>query len=358
MHRFAEVQLQYGLVGHTHNGNDQGHAIHNKYALCVLMTNLLIIDCSDILIKPAGNLGQVVSYFFDFWRDSSGERPTPVLFDVVYDFDSYYKGRMKPITGNFYFSVTTHLYLSMSVGFTRTASDPYAVGQFKATKGPGGFAQLWWRPPCVFDAAWIGADGAGSVDGYTVLCSSSQTAPKPVSPLQPEDEHAVKALERAVKQKDGRLISHMRLLLEEHALEECYPWLLKLAKSNVVEYETIDSEVPPGRFGRLVQIGSSTCGGRLMLVKDEGWSTAKDFFDFPCAVVKNVVTENLVDEPLPNVRGHRQETFGRYFVFVFHVNLDIIFMFRHGDNVPEPEERRKKPKKKAKVSKNGATSGY
>ena len=72
---FYTCSLGYGPVGHTHNGNDAVHAIHNRVA--GNFTSL--------------TLGEFQTHFQHSWRKESNI-PTAVVQEVQFDFKRRYAG--------------------------------------------------------------------------------------------------------------------------------------------------------------------------------------------------------------------------------------------------------------------------
>ena len=87
---FDEVQLLFGPVGHTHNGNDGVHYVHNRLA-----GNYV-----------SGTLAHYVNHFHHAWA-TDVTRPDAALLDCQYDWDKHYAIRLNKLAG-----------------FTKTSTDP------------------------------------------------------------------------------------------------------------------------------------------------------------------------------------------------------------------------------------------
>ena len=79
---FDEVELLFGPVGHTHNGNDSVHYVHNH---CAGNFNSV-------------TLAEYLNTFVFAWEEDD-TRPQPVLLDVLYDWDSYFKKHINKVQG-------------------------------------------------------------------------------------------------------------------------------------------------------------------------------------------------------------------------------------------------------------------
>ena len=94
---FDEVELLFGPVGHTHNGNDSCHNCHNN--MCGHFSSV--------------TLGEFFDTFVFAWTNPDA-RPQPVIMESFYDWDNYYRPHMNYIGG-----------------FTKTSHSPLYVRAFK-----------------------------------------------------------------------------------------------------------------------------------------------------------------------------------------------------------------------------------
>jgi hypothetical protein len=78
---YDEVELLFGPVGHTHNGNDAVHFVHNN-----LVGNFVSITPAEFFI-----------HYKDAWRNEK-TRPTPIVAEVQFNWDEYYAPFINPIS--------------------------------------------------------------------------------------------------------------------------------------------------------------------------------------------------------------------------------------------------------------------
>ena len=91
---YDEIELLYGPVGHTHNGNDAVHWVHNQ-----LVGN-------HVSITPA----EFFQNYKHAWRDER-TRPTPIILDCQFNFDEYYLRYRNTIGGFTNSNVKNSLYV-------------------------------------------------------------------------------------------------------------------------------------------------------------------------------------------------------------------------------------------------------
>ena len=75
---FDVIYLYYGPVGHTHNGNDAVHYIHNQIA-----GNQISVTLAEFFVN------------FGYAWITDRTRPQPVILDVVYDWEDHYREFIK-----------------------------------------------------------------------------------------------------------------------------------------------------------------------------------------------------------------------------------------------------------------------
>ena len=102
---FTSIKLVFGEVGHTHNGDDAQHEIHNNKIGAYFNPTLV----------------HWIKHYPLAWREET-TRPVPVLLNAMYDFDAYYS------TG-----------LDELAGFTRTQADDAYVRGFSFQREPNGW---------------------------------------------------------------------------------------------------------------------------------------------------------------------------------------------------------------------------
>ena len=137
---YDEIELLYGPVGHTHNGNDAIHWVHNQ-----LVGNFVSITPAEFF--------QNYKYA---WRNEV-TRPTPVILECRLDFDGYYKKYKNTISGFTNSSVRNPLYVrafrffkneanSVEMVIKGSPSNPQWHG-VNSVPGAAGFRMLKSTPP-------------------------------------------------------------------------------------------------------------------------------------------------------------------------------------------------------------------
>ena len=132
---FDHIYLEYGPPGHTHNGRDAVHYIHNRIA-------------GDFFSFTLGE-------FQNKWKYSwlkKGTMPDAVILDAQYDFAERYND-CAPRT------------LS---GFTSTANDLKAAHAFRFQRGANNVIQVHWKKAASADF-WLGEDHQVESPGFILL---------------------------------------------------------------------------------------------------------------------------------------------------------------------------------------------
>jgi hypothetical protein len=77
---FDEIELLFGPVGHTHNGNDSVHHCHNNIA-----GNVACVTLADFLRN-----------FMVAWQNEQA-RPQPLYLDSLFDWETFYKPYIRTV---------------------------------------------------------------------------------------------------------------------------------------------------------------------------------------------------------------------------------------------------------------------
>ena len=148
---FDEIYLEYGPPGHTHNGRDAVHFIHNRIA---------------------GNFFSfTLGEFQNKWKHSwekKGTMPDAVILDAQYDFKARYK-ECKP---------------RKISGFTSTKNDLKAAYAFRFQRGKSNIIQVHWKK-AASDAFWLGADHQVESPGFILLSKFPGTTGPDIIPSAP-----------------------------------------------------------------------------------------------------------------------------------------------------------------------------
>ena len=76
------LNYYFGPRGHTHNGQDANHKIHNN-------------ECENF---NSVTLAEFFTTFTHAWKDPDA-RPQPVVMETLYDWDAYYAPHMNFVSG-------------------------------------------------------------------------------------------------------------------------------------------------------------------------------------------------------------------------------------------------------------------
>ena len=210
---FDSVEFLFGEVGHTHNGNDAVHKVHNQ----------------DLGRNDSVDLGHLVWNYQHPWPNLK-TRPRASVLNVMYDWDSFYKPHIRRLGG-----------------FTKTAHDEFIVRGFRASRdNEGQLVSLMWKADPATDKGWRGSDGTVNGTGFYVLTDSPIGVPQMIAgatELQRkryQDQLQTKGLKRTLAPwKIGS------------ALEEN----LRIITTGIVPAEKIETTTPAGQWGLLCKIG-------------------------------------------------------------------------------------------------------
>jgi hypothetical protein len=187
---YDEVELYYGPVGHTHNGNDAVHFVHNQIA---------------------GNfdsvtLAELFRCFYYAWT-SPQTRPQPIILDTLYDWVHHYTEHIQEIS---YYS--------------RSHTNESYVRGFRFKRDTAGHVEMLCKgSPAAKD--WCGVDGIKGGPGFHILRSLPQNAP---SVLPPEDSQVRAADLAALKG------SSVKSYCEAIGRPKSHDWLIEMASTGKI----------------------------------------------------------------------------------------------------------------------------
>jgi hypothetical protein len=151
---FHKIELMYGPVGHTHNGNDAVHFVHNN-----------IVGNFESVSPP-----EFFNQFYSSWQ-SDKTRPQPVIVDVQYNFKMRYKNHLRHI---------------MFISRARA---------IQLSRGSNGIVNLMLKSS-PRNEKWCGEGGIPDGPPFVILRSFPQDLPTVVPPSQlkmrPQDATALK----------------------------------------------------------------------------------------------------------------------------------------------------------------------
>ena len=146
---FDEVQLLFGPVGHTHNGNDAVHFIHNQIA-----GNYVSITPAELFLN------------YNYAWLSERTRPQPVILEAQYGWHERYAP-----------------YQNNVKGFTNTSKDPLYVRAFRFTWNADGVVVMHIKGS-PSSPVWYGIDSIPDGPGFVCLRGLPPGAPWPKDPCE------------------------------------------------------------------------------------------------------------------------------------------------------------------------------
>jgi hypothetical protein len=230
---FDSVELLFGEVGHTHNGNDATHKVHNQ----------------DVANHEAGDLGHFVSNYKKVWSNPD-TRPRASILNVMYDWVEYYARPnqcMRPLSGH-----------------TKTQFDQYAVRGFLASRGEDSFVDIKFKMDPATEKDWRGNDGHYGSAGFGVL----PNGPTKGVPLV---KNAKKITSQGVAYADK--ILKFGTMLEPFGLAaSCKANYDAAMTGNIPMTRQLEQETPVGQWGPLFTTGSSAENqGNVRLLEKVWW---------------------------------------------------------------------------------------
>ena len=226
---YDSVDLVFGPVGHTHNGVDATHKIHNQ----------------NVGSHFSGDLGHFVFNYKKGFSGSEHQIPAVSILDRTVDWAAYYTPHMRPIAG-----------------FTKTKNDPIAVRGFRIARAADNTVDLRWKIDPASELEWRGAGGYPNTPGFFLLKSVPVGLPAFVKPpvLSQEQKEACKKL----------LSKSMRSTLQTQGLEACAQWNYEAAtEDHIPVHAYLEEESSPYEWGRLCEIGAvEGKRGKVRILKD------------------------------------------------------------------------------------------
>lgn len=274
---FDSVEFLFGEVGHTHNGNDATHKVHNQ----------------DLGRYESGDLGQLVWNYRFPWSNAH-LRPRASVLDVMYDWDEYYNED----------------YVRPLAGYTKTAADKHIVRGFKISRGMNKLVDVKWKADPAMDKYWRGDDGNENSEGFYILSSVPPGVPQKIEPAV--QLQATKYANHLQKKGLKTILGAWQLA---NAVEHNYNQIM----TGVISVkEQLEPSTPLGEWGPLCKIGShDKFNGNVRFIQDVLSSTntmwdLPDGLDAATSLRYHVSgdADELETRPLPNV-GYRNDTNGK-----------------------------------------------
>lgn len=257
---YDEILLLYGPPGHTHNGGDAQHNIHNN--ICANFTS--------------PTLAHFLARYPQSWRFEA-RRPDPCILDVQYDFVKFYVN-----------------YINKIAGFTKTESDPRMVRGFQIKRGARGIINIKYKPKAE-TGNWLGANGRADSEGFTVL----KGRPVGMPGLVPPNRHVME--KKYYRQLMG---SRMAQCLEHAGEPEAREWLRTAAKHGVIPHTRIQEpgEKTPGNIGSLVKLTCGSVNAEAQIIEDAD-DDQDTFWALPDAVQAQLDARDLLNASTNQSKG-------------------------------------------------------
>jgi hypothetical protein len=223
---FDVVEVVYGIVGHTHNGGDAVHKIHNR----------------DVGKYWAGDLGH---WIHNFDKAFTKNVPEASFVNVILDWDNYYRDCLQKIVG-------------FSTGSSRS---PPARGFRFQRRGPDGDVEVVFKADPAREEKWRGRDGVADTPGFCMCRQKPTGTPAVLRPFTAKGDKFVKRLAKRRGRAKKLLSREWTLLLKEQGLEGCQQFNYDAELTGTLPrprwIDSEDAPTPPGELGRQAWIGGS-----------------------------------------------------------------------------------------------------
>lgn len=216
---FDDIELLFGEVGHTHNGIDANHKIHNN----------------GVADHWAGDLGHFVANYRYGWVNES-RRPQASVLDVVFDWKGRYSNKI----------------VDKLSGFTKTSYDPLIVRGWRIFKNNNGVPEVKWKLDPGLDKEWRGADGTFASAGWNIFKELPRGRLQPVDPQTDIMSETHREHIRA---------ESMRNLAACRETPNCISWCYDASKDGVIPVALcLEDSRPQGEWGQLCSVGTHVKG--------------------------------------------------------------------------------------------------
>ena len=211
---FDEIELLFGPVGHTHNGVDATHKIHNQ----------------NVASNFSGDLGHFV---YNYSGGFNINRPDASILQRTLDWTKYYKDSLRPISG-----------------FTNTTKDPETVRGFRIARDAEGKVGLTWKRDPAIEKDWRGSGGFKDTNGFYVFKSLPVGVPEVSSRKEITEDMAAKSKTLTCES--------MIKMLRGQGLEASAKFNYECDTSGhiPVHRRLEDDALPAGEWGPLAEIGA------------------------------------------------------------------------------------------------------
>ena len=235
------VEFLFGPPGHTHNGSDACHRLHNDY----------------VTQYDAYTLGEFILNYGKVWRDGA---PTAALLNFQYDWKKRYKRDIDRLGG-----------------FLKDEDVP-AVQAFRVHRTMAGTVEVRWKHRAA-DKVWFGREASASSGGFHLLKRIPSRPLKVVMATAVTDAAALKEL----------LSDGMRRIFEECRELAAYGWITEVCNTGKLPLEPVDDpdvEAPPDQWGRRCLTGVEDKKGVIFVMEPARDLTQEAFWAQPAELVE------------------------------------------------------------------------
>jgi hypothetical protein len=241
---YDEILLVYGPPGHTHNGGDAQHHIHN-------------VVCGNFASATPVHF---VARYPQSWR-AEHKRPVPCVLDMQYNWDKYYEAFKAKLSN-----------------FSKHETDPAMCRGFRFARGQAGIVNMQWKTKAEC-GEWRGMDGGGGSEGFTVLKGRPPGLPTLIKPTKYcMDKKYYKQLTESRGMKE---------YLDSQGATGALEWLKKAAKHGEVPIERRMEEVgvvSPGEMGSQVELRCGEVTASVQAIEAVEWNDEHDFWELPAEI--------------------------------------------------------------------------
>jgi len=225
----------FGPVGHTHNGVDSTHKIHNQ----------------NVGAAFSGDIGHYVQNYNHGFTES--KPPNATILTKVLDWKKYYDPVMRS---------------KGIIGFKKGSNDTATVRGFRIAKQQTGTIDLCWKRDPAMEDAWRGVGGYANTPGFALMTALPVGVPDSVEEKN-EDQAGVTARLRIM------LGSTMRATLKEQNMSDCLQFNASAMRTGQVPVHRYCEDVAPmGEWGRLCEIGAVEGKRGMIRELSEFWDTS------------------------------------------------------------------------------------
>ena len=202
------VMFLFGPVGHTHNGIDAQHHIHNEVvgAFTSCSWPKFLIHFEDSFTQP-------------------DNRPVPALLNVNYDWDERYRTVMRKLAG-----------------FTKTTGDKYSVRGWKIAKCPRrNVVEVRFKRDPAKPGPWLGQEGKADTPGFIILKCLPGAMP-----------HVIPPRKQVMKQVYYQQLTSeaVRNVCRMDKQPEAFEWLREVAVNGVIPLAArLEDTIADGELG-------------------------------------------------------------------------------------------------------------